>query len=161
MGDFIYAKGGLMSEVVFSYKARNAQGIETSGTIQAASKEDALKKIQELKDSGLQNISIENASASTKKCPQCAEEVQVEAVKCKHCSASLTENRSDIEKKIDGYLKRGFVVQFKDERRIQLFKKKKFSLFWAVAWACLALVGIFVYIIYYIAKRDEVVTLNL
>ena len=71
------------------------------------------------------------------------------------------EEKSDIEKKIDGYLKKGFIVQYKDEHRIQLFRKKKFSLFLALAWACLALVGILIYIFYYLAKRDEVVTLNL
>ena len=66
--------------IVFSYKGLNEQGVETSGKIEAHDKDDALKKIQELKDRGFQNLSVESA-VSTKKCSQCAEEVQVEAVK--------------------------------------------------------------------------------
>ena len=145
--------------IVFAYKGLNEQGVEISGQVEALDKDEALKKIQELKERGLQNLTIENATVSTKKCPQCAEEIRAEAVTCKHCGASFDEqlkaHKEDVEHKIDKYIKKGFLVQHRDEHRVQLAKPKKFSWFFFLLFF-----GIF-YLIYYWQKKDKVVTLNL
>lgn len=50
-----------MSQVTFTYKGRNAEGVEARGVVEAASKEDALQKLKLLEAQGLRDIVIESA----------------------------------------------------------------------------------------------------
>ena len=96
--------------VIFSYKATDLEGKAIEGTVEAESKESALGKIQELKEKGLKDIAIQNAEVveksagtvsekgGTKKCPFCAEDILVEAVKCKHCGEMLKKEQIGEEK---------------------------------------------------------------
>lgn len=48
--------------IVFSYRGVNEQGLETSGTVEALDKDDALKKLRLLEAQGLHDIAIETAN---------------------------------------------------------------------------------------------------
>ena len=67
----------------------------------------------------------------------------------------------DVEQKIDRYIKKGFLVQHRDEHRIQLVQSKKFSWLFALLWLLCGGVGIVVYLVYYWVKQNKVVTLSL
>ena len=169
--------------IVFSYRGLDGQGAEARGTVEALDKEDALRRLRALEAQGLHDILIETAQdngragvngqseSDTRKCPFCAEEIKVEATKCKHCGEMLNarseqqddQGRQVAEQKLEGYLKRGYQIAYKDESRVQLVRRKKFSLFWALIWFVFGLgVGIVPYILYYwLIKKDEVVNLKL
>ena len=44
---------------------------------------------------------------------------------------------------------------------MQFRKEKSFSLLWAILWLFVFIVGLLVYIFYYISKRDDIVTVTL
>ena len=62
---------------------------------------------------------------------------------------------------IDIYSKDGFTVNNLSDTQMQFRKEKTFSLLWAIVWLCVFLVGLLVYIFYYISKRDDIVTVTL
>jgi len=62
------------------------------------SSQDEILKSQEMTTS----LDSPMNSQETKKCPYCAEFIQTEAIKCKHCGSSLTPNSSE---KIKTYLR--------------------------------------------------------
>ena len=159
-----------MDTIQFSYKALDKSGQPIAGTVQAPSREAALLKIQELREQGFNDIAILNAAVAsesvTKKCPSCAETVQAEALKCKHCGQILDEKhhqkKHQAEKKIQSYLSQGFLIQFRDEYRVQLVKKKRFSKLFALLWLIFGFgFGIVIYLLYYLVKTDKIVNIKL
>lgn len=71
---------------------------------------------------------------------------------------TLKEKRDII---IDIYSKDGFTVNNLSDTQMQFRKEKTFSLLWAIVWLCVFLVGLLVYIFYYMSKSDDIVTVTL
>lgn len=72
----------------------------------------------------------------------------------------LDQRRTILQREISGYLRRGFRVQSQTETTAQLVKPKKFSLLWAVLWFFVFGVGLVLYLLYYLSKKDETVYLE-
>ena len=62
---------------------------------------------------------------------------------------------------IEIYSKEGFTVNSLSDTQMQFRKEKSFSLLWAILWLFVFIVGLLVYIFYYISKRDDIVTVTL
>lgn len=62
---------------------------------------------------------------------------------------------------IDNYADAGFIIVYRDARSAQLRRPKKFSFIFAFLWFWFFGIGLVIYILYYLAKRDEVVYLTL
>lgn len=73
---------------------------------------------------------------------------------------SLEERRAVLDREVARYVKRGFRVESRTDTTAQLVKPKKFSLFWAVVWFLCAVFPFIVYLLWYAAKRDEQVYLQ-
>jgi hypothetical protein len=54
---------------------------------------------------------------------------------------------------------RGYRVQSHTGRMVQLVKPKRFGLIWALLWLLVGGVGLLVYLLYFLAKRDSRVCL--
>ena len=65
------------------------------------------------------------------------------------------------ERELEKHLRRGYVIVHKDEERVQLVKKKRFSFALALMGLCFFGFGLLVYLLYYLAKSDKVVTIRL
>lgn len=59
---------------------------------------------------GLGGAPAAAASAAMKRCPFCAEEIRVEAVKCKHCGSMLPQERAPIDPEIEALRKKGITL---------------------------------------------------
>jgi hypothetical protein len=73
---------------------------------------------------------------------------------------SEAERTHLLDEAIGGYLLRGFFVRLRTPTTAQLVMPKKFSFIWALLWFLLFGIGIIVYLIYYAAKGDEGVYLQ-
>lgn len=62
---------------------------------------------------------------------------------------------------INIYSKDGFTVNNISDTQMQFRKEKTFSLLWAIVWLCVFLVGLLVYIFYYMSKSDTIITVTL
>jgi len=82
------------------------------------------------------------------------EESRIEGTK------TLAERTKILDKAVRKYARRGYRVESKTDTTAQLVKPKKFSFLWAVLWFLLLGVGLIVYLIYYWAKRDDQVYLE-
>jgi len=70
---------------------------------------------------------------------------------------SLDERKEILQQQIAKYSRKGYQVVSQTDTTAQMRKAKTFSLIWAILWALLALVGILVYIFYYMAKKDKII----
>ena len=59
------------------------------------------------------------------------------------------------------YSKEGFTVNSLSDTQIQFKKEKTFSLLWATLWLFVFIVGLLIYIFYYMSKSDDIVTITL
>ena len=68
------------------------------------------------------------------------------------------ETRKNIlENRIAKYLPRGYFIVSQTDHNAQLKRPKKFSCLWAALWFLFFGIGIIVYLIYYAAKRDDLI----
>jgi uncharacterized BrkB/YihY/UPF0761 family membrane protein len=68
----------------------------------------------------------------------------------------------ELQKEINKYVARGYIVVSQTNNSAQLIKKKRFSLFWALFWLVLGIgVGLLIYIFVYMARKDQTVYLTL
>ena len=58
------------------------------------------------------------------------------------------------------YVNENYTVGSRTENQLQMVKKKTFSFLWAFLWFLLWGVGLIVYILYYLSKKDEVYTIT-
>jgi len=74
-------------------------------------------------------------------------------------------NSLSVSEKLDEismlYVKENYVITLRTENQLQMIRKKKFNFLWALLWALLWGVGLLVYIIYFVSKKDEVYTITL
>lgn len=109
-----------------------------------------------------------------KACPFCAEQIQDDAVVCRFCGRELvhkttpeeeTRARSSdlLEQSILNYTNGGWVLVSRTDRMAQLRKPKKFHWGWFLWWLLIGMIAfalpVILYLIYYAAKKDEIVTL--
>jgi hypothetical protein len=58
-------------------------------------------------------------------------------------------------------VEKGYHVVGQTSTTAQLVKEKKFSLFWAVLWTFVALIGLLVYLFWYMSRKNAVIYLDL
>jgi uncharacterized membrane protein len=70
---------------------------------------------------------------------------------------TIEQRRKALDDAVRHWVKRGYVVQSRSDTTAQIVKHKKFSFLWALLWFLLLGVGLLIYLIYYWAKRDKTV----
>jgi len=63
-----------------------------------------------------------------------------------------------LDERIFQYAKGGYRVVHRDDNSVQLLRPKTFSFLWALVWFFIGLgTGFFLYLFYYLAKKDKIV----
>ena len=112
-------------------------------------------------------------------CPKCSQLNTDRRTTCKSCGTNLREAVSDIEQEyldagvelqlsersdilsneINKYAGIGYRVVSRTETSAQLVKPKEFNFLAALLWFLLLAVGVIIYILYYLSKKDDTVYL--
>ncbi len=105
----------------------------------------------------------------TKECPGCGGWTPRDTIRCTACGyvwhrPELDPNRPNPEEPlqahIDWYMELApYRVAFQSETSAQLVRPKVFSFGWALFWFLFFGVGVLVYILYYLGKKDAAVYL--
>jgi hypothetical protein len=100
-----------------------------------------------------------------KKCPYCAEEIQDEAIVCKHCGRELVHlNTAEEVLAQKRAQNEGWILLSKVDGVAQLKQPKKFNWGWFIFWVVVSFFIIgglgLIYIIYYAVKKEEIITLS-
>jgi len=74
---------------------------------------------------------------------------------------SAEQRRAILDREIAYYVRHGYRVVSRTDTAAQLVKPKRFSFLWALLWFLLAGGGLAVYLIYYAAKRDAQVYIEI
>ncbi len=69
---------------------------------------------------------------------------------------------NDLNAQIDSLVADGYFINFRNNTHAQLVKKKQFSLLAALLWLIFAnIIGVIIYIIYFLCIDDDVIDLNI
>jgi hypothetical protein len=68
---------------------------------------------------------------------------------------SAAQRQEILKQEIARYVGHGWVVVNETETSANLVRKKRFSFWWALLWFLFLIVGLIVYIFYYLSKDDE------
>ena len=68
---------------------------------------------------------------------------------------SIEQRREILQREINKYIRQGYRVINQTDTTAQLVRPKRFSCLWATFWLFMLIVGLLVYIFYYMSKRDE------
>jgi len=74
--------------------------------------------------------------------------------------ALTTNSVSDMESMVQSYIIQGYNVAHKTDSTVTLVKPKQFNWIIAVAGFMFLFIGLFIYLGYYMTKKDEVITIN-
>ena len=74
---------------------------------------------------------------------------------------SKLSNKASLDKISSLYMREGYIVILRTDTQLQLIRKKKFSLIWAILGLLLWGIGLLIYIFYYVSKKDEQINITL
>jgi hypothetical protein len=68
---------------------------------------------------------------------------------------------AQVEQAVSSYIAQGFMVMNRNPGGVTMFKKKEFSILWAVVGLVLCLLPLLIYLIVYAAQSDQMVEIKL